>query len=304
MPRKIWLVMTPGVAARAHQRPEADRGRDPVGRLAGGRLGLLERGPDRGEHVRAGVAVGDRVDVEAVDLVDVGLEIRDGGPERLEEPGPVAGPAPHQATSVPLSARSRGRIAVGSSCDHRRAARRRAGGAARPRGSPVAGPPGRGPVGPRSGSPNRPVGRPRRPARPGRRRGRAPGRGRRRDARAEPGLDEVEAVEEPGDGPPAKPVTPYDPSVALRTTSTMARRVTSERPVVCSGGTRATSSSRWRVGRRPAWAPEAVWYPTASVRARTSSDPPKRTPEDHEWPAPAPSAARLPWPASTPSRRG
>ena len=79
------------VAAGAHQRPEADRGRDPLGRLAGGRLGLVERGPDRGEHVRAGVAVGDRVDVEAVDLVDVGLEVGDGRPERLEQPGAVAG---------------------------------------------------------------------------------------------------------------------------------------------------------------------------------------------------------------------
>ena len=28
-----------------------------------------------------------------------------------------------------------------------------------------------------------------------------------------------------------------------------------------------------RVGRRPGGAPEAVWYPTASVRARTSSNP-------------------------------
>ena len=105
----------PGVAACPHEGPEADRGRDPVGRLVGDGLGLVERGPDRGEHVRAGVAVRDRVDVEAVDLVDVGLEVGDGRPERLEEPGPVAGPAPHQATSVPLSARSRGRIAVGSS---------------------------------------------------------------------------------------------------------------------------------------------------------------------------------------------
>ena len=36
MPRKIWLVMTPGVAAGPHQRPEADRRRDPIGGLAGG----------------------------------------------------------------------------------------------------------------------------------------------------------------------------------------------------------------------------------------------------------------------------
>ena len=60
MPRKIWLVMTPGVAARAHERPEADRGGDPVGRLAGDRFGLVERRPDRGQHVRPGVPIGDR----------------------------------------------------------------------------------------------------------------------------------------------------------------------------------------------------------------------------------------------------
>ena len=33
MPRKIWLVMTPGIATGAHQRPEADRRRDSLGRL-------------------------------------------------------------------------------------------------------------------------------------------------------------------------------------------------------------------------------------------------------------------------------
>ena len=50
---------------------------------------------------------GTGIHVEAVDLVDVRLEVGDGGPEGLEQPGPVAGPPGHQATSVPLSARSR-----------------------------------------------------------------------------------------------------------------------------------------------------------------------------------------------------
>ncbi len=96
------------VATCAHQRPEADRRRDPVGRLPGRRLRFLERGPDRGQHVRAGVAVGDRVDVQGVDLVDVRLEVGNGRPERLQQALAVARPAGHQATSVPLSARSRG----------------------------------------------------------------------------------------------------------------------------------------------------------------------------------------------------
>ena len=97
------------VAARTHEGAEADRGGDPVGRLARDRLGLVERGPDRGQHVRPGVAVRDRIDVEAVDLVDVRLEVRDRRPERIEQPVPVAGAAGHQATSVPLSASSLGR---------------------------------------------------------------------------------------------------------------------------------------------------------------------------------------------------
>ena len=106
----------PRVATGAHERPEADRGGDPVGRLAGRRLGLLEGRLDRRQHVRAGVAVRDRIDIEGVDLVDVRLEVRDGGPERIEQPVAVARPASHQATSVPLSARSRGPTADGSAC--------------------------------------------------------------------------------------------------------------------------------------------------------------------------------------------
>ena len=69
-------------------------------------LRLVERGLHGRVHVRAGVAVGNRVDVEAVDLVDVGLEVGDGRPERVEQAGAVAGAAGHQATSVPLAARS------------------------------------------------------------------------------------------------------------------------------------------------------------------------------------------------------
>ena len=78
------------VAPRTHQRPEADRRRDPLGAPAGHLLCLLERRLDGGEHVRAGIAIRDRVDIEGVDLVDVRLQIPDGRPECGEEPVTIA----------------------------------------------------------------------------------------------------------------------------------------------------------------------------------------------------------------------
>ncbi len=84
------------VAAGTHQRAVAQRRRDPLGGRVGRALALLESRPDRREHVAAGVSVGDREDVQAVDLVDVGLEVRDGGAKGLAQPGPVARPAGHQ----------------------------------------------------------------------------------------------------------------------------------------------------------------------------------------------------------------
>ena len=102
------------VAAWPHQRPEADGRPDPIGRLAGDEIRLLEGRADRGQHVRAGIAVGDGIDVERVDLLDVRLEVCDRGPEGLEQAWTIAGPSGHQATSVPLSARSRGPIDAGS----------------------------------------------------------------------------------------------------------------------------------------------------------------------------------------------
>ena len=103
----------PGVAARTHEGPEADRLRHPFRVGAGTDLvGLVERGLHRREHVGAGVAIGDREHVERVDLVDARLEAGHGAPERGHEPRAVAGPPRHQATSVPLSARSDGRDLV------------------------------------------------------------------------------------------------------------------------------------------------------------------------------------------------
>ena len=86
MPRRIWLVITPELprapmsAPKLRPRATARPARRPE------RLGLGQRGPHGGDHVRAGVAVGDRVHVQGVDLVDVRLEVGDGGAEGAEQP--------------------------------------------------------------------------------------------------------------------------------------------------------------------------------------------------------------------------
>ena len=74
-----------------------DRSSDRRGRLAGDRLGLGEGSLHRRQHVRAGIAVGHGEHVEGVDLVDVGVEVGDRRPERLEKAGSVAGSAGHAA---------------------------------------------------------------------------------------------------------------------------------------------------------------------------------------------------------------
>ena len=109
----------PGVAAGTHEGAEADGRRDAVGGLPGDGIGFLECRLDGRDHVRAGVAVGDREHVEAVDLVGVGLEVGDRRPgrppaarSRRRNGGPSA--EIHQATSVPLSARSPTCTAVSS----------------------------------------------------------------------------------------------------------------------------------------------------------------------------------------------
>ncbi len=94
----------PGVAASAHERPEADRGGDPIGRLAGRSLRLLERDPDGRRHVRAGVAVGDREDVHGVDLVDVSLEVGHGRAEGRQQAGAVTASARHRPGDSPVLA--------------------------------------------------------------------------------------------------------------------------------------------------------------------------------------------------------
>ena len=111
IPRRIWLVITPELprapisapwlTAAAIRSAGASR---PTG------LRLVEGRADRRQHVRARVAVRDREHVQGVDLVDVRLEVGDRAPQRLEEPGAGAVAASHQATSVPLAARSSGPI--------------------------------------------------------------------------------------------------------------------------------------------------------------------------------------------------
>src|SRR3990172_6103257 len=63
--------------------------------LARERARLLDRGPQGGQHVRAGVAVGHGEDVEGVDLVLVQREVGDRGTKAVEEGAPVTGPPAH-----------------------------------------------------------------------------------------------------------------------------------------------------------------------------------------------------------------
>ena len=89
----------PRVAARAHQGAEGDGRRDASGVTLGWRqaLGLFEGGAERGDHVRAGVTVGDGEDVEGVDLVDVGPEVDHGRRERAQQRRAIRGPTAHAA---------------------------------------------------------------------------------------------------------------------------------------------------------------------------------------------------------------
>ena len=83
-------------------------------------------------------------------------------------------------------------------------------------------------------------------------------------------------------GPPANPVTPYDPSVAARTMSTIGaagderaagRRIGWHAGDVLLGDGRVGRWSRRRLG-----APEAVWYPTAPFGPFRVRDPPSDNP--------------------------
>ena len=75
----------PGVAPRPEQGALAEAVGD---RLHAGLVADVAQHLAAGrQHVRAGVAVRDGEDVEGVDLVDVRFEVRDGRPDRLQQPG-------------------------------------------------------------------------------------------------------------------------------------------------------------------------------------------------------------------------
>ena len=304
------------VAAGAHQRPEADRGGDALGVGWPARpVGLLERGPDRGQHVRAGVAVRDREDVEGVDLVDVRLEVRDRGRGR-----PRGSPAPSQdrrGIRRRPSRWRRGRDGPGPAGSRRRRSR-------------AAMAPGRWTMRADRGSDTRSGSRPRASAervadrrldlacdlgdRAARRRrsgevdrqlGSEPRRGCRGRARPRrPSTRPTRAVAgEAGDAVGGR-------ATAVRTRSRTARRVTSERPggsvghagdVLLAGAVRASARSRPLRGRR------RLCYdttPLAPVAAGACTCPARFEGPTRPWLALAPSAARCRWAASTPSRRG
>ena len=84
-PRMSWERITPRVAARAEQRRAGDGVDDLVAAdlvdlaLRGEVVELGEHGAQRERHVVAGVAVGDREDVEVVDFLAARLELRKRG---------------------------------------------------------------------------------------------------------------------------------------------------------------------------------------------------------------------------------
>ena len=91
MPRMIWERMTPLLPRAPVRAPRLSASADAVQVAAVLRqaLRLRERGPHRGQHVGAGVTVGDGEDVEGVDLVDVRLEVRHGGRHRPDHGRPI-----------------------------------------------------------------------------------------------------------------------------------------------------------------------------------------------------------------------
>ena len=90
------------VAACSPQRATADGGghAPEIALIGRETLGLRERRPHRGEHVRAGVAIGDREHVQRVDLGHVALEVRDRGRDRADEGRAVAGEPGHRGAML------------------------------------------------------------------------------------------------------------------------------------------------------------------------------------------------------------
>jgi hypothetical protein len=93
------------VAARTHQRSQAQRGGDARHCSLAGRhaLRLGDRGLERGEHVRAGVTVGHGEDVERVDLVELGVEHGRGMAQRREQVVAVPGVAVHRPSAFKVN---------------------------------------------------------------------------------------------------------------------------------------------------------------------------------------------------------
>src|SRR5438128_770480 len=95
------------VAPRAHERPETDRGRDPISRLPSDGLCLLERRVDRCNHVRAGVTVRDGEHVERINVVAVHLEVRDSRTKRRQKASAVARSPNHRLLTLAGAVRHR-----------------------------------------------------------------------------------------------------------------------------------------------------------------------------------------------------
>ena len=87
------------VAARPHQRSKTDGPGNAICGLIRDLFALFQRRAGGGEHVRAGIAVGDGEDVQGVDLVDVRCQIGDRGAITGQQTGPIAGSSRHEGRS-------------------------------------------------------------------------------------------------------------------------------------------------------------------------------------------------------------
>ena len=147
----------------------------------------------------------------------------------------------------------------------------------------------------RSGPRNRPGEPPPRRARRGRPSGRGRSRCRRRSGCCRPGCASPRRPSRRATGPPANELTPYDPRVAARTMSAMARPVTRDRPGVGRMATRAGPPCGSEVGRcssdgRRPWRPPlqgaagSVCYHTAPLGQTCPGAPSDTISEDTHGP--------------------
>ena len=123
MPRKIWLVMTPELPRAPMSAPKLMAAATRSAGWPGDRLGLVERRLAPWRACSSPVSPsGTGIDVEAVDLVDVGLEVGDRRAERVEQAVAVAGATGHLGDVRPavreVARPDRRRVRPARACGH------------------------------------------------------------------------------------------------------------------------------------------------------------------------------------------